>query len=207
MIKDGCLLEDAKNGAGNSSASECREERKTERGGETRWGGRCHDLLGTRCDPYVSNMLTGSSYDYHCHSNLVRSVLPFGLTEFDVHDVLNVFQVTGLDAEGRYFMEASPATKDSFIDFFAEQDLLCALSTCPGGDLSAWGWHQAEEASGDGDGDVAEKKDMKSTCRPIKVEVWEIKESERADVLSGWKTPERNGYRGIHGMNIPSGEA
>jgi uncharacterized protein YcgI (DUF1989 family) len=53
-------------------------------------------------------MLTGASYDFHCHSNLVRAVLPFGLTEFDVHDVLNVFQVTGLDAQGRYFMEASP---------------------------------------------------------------------------------------------------
>lgn len=21
------------------------------------WGGRCHDLLGTRCDPYVNKML------------------------------------------------------------------------------------------------------------------------------------------------------
>ena len=58
-------------------------------------GGRLHDLLGTRCDPYVNRLLTGKDFDYHCHSNLTRAVLPYGLTEFDVHDVLNVFQCTG----------------------------------------------------------------------------------------------------------------
>ena len=58
-------------------------------------GGRVHDLLGTRCDPYVNTLLTGKDFDYHCHSNLTRAVLPYGLTEFDVHDVLNVFQCTG----------------------------------------------------------------------------------------------------------------
>ena len=58
-------------------------------------GGRVHDLLGTRCDPYVRKLLTDQDFDYHCHSNLTRAVLPFGLTEFDVHDVLNVFQCTG----------------------------------------------------------------------------------------------------------------
>jgi uncharacterized protein YcgI (DUF1989 family) len=150
-------------------------------------------------DSTVSNMLTGSSYDFHCHSNLVRSILPYGLTEFDVHDVLNVFQVTGLDSQGHYFMEASPATPSSFITFFAEQDLLCALSTCPGGDLSAWGWHQADESS--------DKPDMKSTCRPIRVEVWVLKEGVRENVLGGWEGPERSGYRGFHGIDVPEGEA
>lgn len=52
----------------------------------------------------VNKMLTGEDFDFHCHSNLTRAVLPFGLGESDVHDVLNVFQVTGLDREGRYFM-------------------------------------------------------------------------------------------------------
>ena len=49
-------------------------------------GGRLHDLLGTRCDPYVNKMLTGEDFHHHCHSNLTRAVLPHGLTEFDVHD-------------------------------------------------------------------------------------------------------------------------
>ena len=33
-------------------------------------------------------------------------------------------------------MKACPAKKGDYLEFFAEIDLLCALSTCPGGDLS-----------------------------------------------------------------------
>ncbi|KAH5895713.1 hypothetical protein HBI89_185400 [Parastagonospora nodorum] len=191
MLKDGCLLSDA---------PDTRAAASDERGQLTRWGGRTHDLLGTRCDPYVSHMLTGAEYDFHCHSNLVRAVLPYGLTEFDVHDVLNVFQTTGLDGQGRYFMEASPATKESYVEWFAETDLLCALSTCPGGDLSRWGWTQAEEEEAGGE------EGMKGTCRPIRVEVWEIGEEVRGEVLGGWRESERSRYRGMHGMGVPKGE-
>lgn len=101
--------------------------------GTSQWGGRVHDLLGTRCDPYVNLLMGGESFDFHCHSNLTRAVVPFGLTELDVHDVLNVFQVTGLDEGGKYFMETSPAKPGEYFEFFAEVDVLCALSTCPGG--------------------------------------------------------------------------
>ena len=138
----------------------------------------------------VNTLLTESTYDYHCHSNLVRAVLPFHLNESDVHDVLNVFQVTGLDAEGRYFMEASPAKPGSFIEFFAEIDLLCALSTCPGGDLSAWGWDS--------------KTNMEDTCRPIKIEVFKIEDT--VGVLHGWTPPAVAAYKGVHGISIPQGE-
>ena len=70
----------------------------------------CHDLLGTRCDPYVNQLLSGAAYDFHCHSNLTRAVAQFGLTEFDVHDVINLFQVTGLMPDDkRYFMKTCPA--------------------------------------------------------------------------------------------------
>lgn len=103
-------------------------------------GGRVHDLLGTRCDPYINQILTGESFDYHCHSNLTRAVMLSGLTEFDVHDVLNVFQCTGLNEDDEYFMKTCPAQPGDFFEFFAEMDLLCALSTCPGGDLSLAMW-------------------------------------------------------------------
>ena len=36
-------------------------------------GGRVHDLLGTRCDPYVNKLLTGEDFHFHCHSNLTRA--------------------------------------------------------------------------------------------------------------------------------------
>jgi uncharacterized protein len=100
-------------------------------------GAGCHDLLGTRCDPYVHKMLTGEELDCCCHSNLVRAVAPYRLNELDVHDVLNVFQVTGLTRDGhQYFCKPYPAKKSDYFEFFAEIDLLCTLSTCPHDDMT-----------------------------------------------------------------------
>jgi uncharacterized protein YcgI (DUF1989 family) len=150
-------------------------------------GARCHDLLGTRCDQYVNELLTGEAFDFHCHSNLVRAVLPRGLTELDVHDVLNVFQVTGLTDDGdQYYMKASPAQRGDAFEFLAEIDLLCALSACPGGDLSVplWG---------------PDAGDPLPTCKPLGVEVYE----PDAELLAGWEPPQPAGYRGLHGITLP----
>lgn len=149
------------------------------------FGGRIHDLLGTRCDPYVNRMLTGEDFDFHCHSNLVRAVAPHGLTELDVHDVLNVFQCTGLNRADKYFMRASPAQKGDHIEFFAEIDLLCALSTCPGGDLSVALWGP-------------DAQDPLTVCRPLGIEVYEIDKS----ILTPWKSPSVAAYGGGHGLGL-----
>ncbi len=149
-------------------------------------GGRVHDTLGTRCDPYVNAMLTGADFDFHCHSNLVRAVRPFGLTELDVHDVLNVFQCTGLNADDRYFMKTCPATVGDHFDMFAEIDLLMALSTCPGGDLSVPLW-----------GDDA--RDPIDVCRPIGVDIFEVPQG----VLARWEPFRRHTYLGGHGLSEP----
>jgi uncharacterized protein YcgI (DUF1989 family) len=146
-------------------------------------GGRVHDLLGSRCDPYVNKMLTGVDADHHCHSNLVRAVAPHGLDEFDVHDVLNVFQCTGLNDDDQYFMKASPARRGDYLELFAEIDLLCALSTCPGGDLSVPLWGP----------DAGDPLDV---CRPLGVEIFELD----PELLSGWRPPARADYRGNHGL-------
>jgi uncharacterized protein YcgI (DUF1989 family) len=53
-------------------------------------------------------MLTGTDFDFHCHSNLTRAIIPYGLTEADVHDNVNLFQVTGLNKEDQYFMQVYP---------------------------------------------------------------------------------------------------
>ena len=146
-------------------------------------GAGCHDLLGTRCDPYVHKLLNGEEFDLCCHSNLVRAVAPFRLTELDVHDVLNVFQVTGLTAEGRYFVKPSPARAGDFVEFFAEIDVLCAISVCPHGDLSVAVW-------GPGAGDAL------ATCRPLVVEIWQ----PAPELLAGWTSPAASDYRGGHGL-------
>jgi uncharacterized protein YcgI (DUF1989 family) len=152
------------------------------------YGGRVHDLLGTRCDPYVNRLLTGQDFHFHCHSNLVRAVMPHGLTEFDVHDVLNVFQCTGLNHDDMYFMRACPAKPGDFLEFFAEVDLLCALSTCPGGDLSVplWG---------------PEARDPIEVCRPLGVAVYRL----APELLIGWQQPPVSAYRGNHGLHPEKG--
>ncbi|KAK0708061.1 hypothetical protein B0H67DRAFT_589206 [Lasiosphaeris hirsuta] len=156
-------------------------------------GGRVHDLLGTRCDPYINTVLSGGEYDYHCHSNLTRAVLPFGLAESDIHDVINLFQVTGLDGDGRYCMSPCPAREGDFIEFFAEQDVLMALSTCPGGDLSLWGF------GGDSE------KEMAKCCRPLKVQVFGLEDQHWLS-SRGWKPSDPANYRGMHGLVVAGGE-
>ncbi|MDV2078000.1 urea carboxylase-associated family protein [Marinobacter xestospongiae] len=149
-------------------------------------GGRVHDLLGTRCDPYVNRLLTGEDFDFHCHSNLVRAVEPWGLTEFDVHDVLNIFQCTGLNSDDQYFMKACPARQGDYLEFFAEIDVLCAMSCCPGGDLSVDLWGENAQ-------------DPLQTCNPLGVEVYRV----APERLQGWHSPEYAPYRGRHGRQAP----
>ena len=195
---------------------------------EGKWGvgeGRemVHDLLGTRCDPYVNHLLArpgrqvvdigdggegeggggeeneaendydhDCDYDYHCHSNLTRALLRHGIPESAVHDVLNLFQSTGLDAQGRYYMRPCPAVAGDYVDFFAETDLLLALSACPGGDLSRWGFGPEG------------RERMRDCCREVKVEVCRLVDEQ--EILKGWREPVPNGYGGAHGMWVPSGE-
>lgn len=150
--------------------------------GRDEQGGRCHDLLGSRCDPYLKKLMTGEDVDHHCHSNLVRAVLPFGLTEFDIHDVLNIFQVTGL-VDDRYFISPCPARSEDFFEFVAEIDLLCAISTCPGGDLSVPRWGP-------------EARDNIAGCRPLEVEVYTLRSADE----TGWPFPPVADYEGRHGL-------
>ena len=147
-------------------------------------GGGVHDVIGTRCDPYTQMLLGGNEYHHCCHSNLTRALvaqtgLPVAEAERHVHDVLNVFMCTGFTRDThQYFMKASPVRPGDFIEFFAEIDLLGALSACPGGDCS--GTHSSDEAK----------------CFPLKVEIFR----PAADALAGWRPAEKSRYSGTHGL-------
>lgn len=147
------------------------------------YGGSVHDVIGTRCDPYTHNLLSGGQYHHCCHSNLTRALaahLGMDLSEAErhVHDVLNVFMCTGFTRDtGQYFMKASPVRPGDFLEFFAEVDLLGALSACPGGDCSTL--HSSDIAS----------------CHPLLVEVF----APEPAALTGWQSPARNAYAGGHG--------
>lgn len=147
-------------------------------------GAGVHDVIGTRCDPYTNHMLKGVDYHYCCHSNLSRALskakgIPLPQAETHVHDVLNVFMCTGFTKDThQYFMKASPVRPGDFIEFFAEIDLLCALSACPGGDCSA------------------SHSDDLTPGYPLLVEIHKPAEG----ALPDWRPPGRNGYDGTHGL-------
>jgi len=147
-------------------------------------GGSVHDVIGTRCDPYTNQLLSGQEYHHCCHSNLSRALaaatgLPLLEAETYVHDVLNVFMCTGFTQDThQYFMKASPVRPGDYIEFFAEIDLLGALSTCPGGDCSSQ--HSSDVAA----------------CYPLNVEIY----SCDPNILSDWESPDRNSYSRSHGI-------
>ncbi len=147
-------------------------------------GGGVHDVIGTRCDPYTNHMLKGVDYHHCCHSNLTRALvtqknIAQAEAELHVHDVMNVFMCTGFTRDThQYFMKASPVRPGDYIEFFAEIDLLGALSTCPGGDCGS------------------SHSDDSTPCYPLKVEVYR----PAADALEGWRPPARSAYSGSHGI-------
>ncbi|MFD1509699.1 urea carboxylase-associated family protein [Lacimonas salitolerans] len=151
--------------------------------GKDDFGGSVHDVIGTRCDPYTGNLLSGTQYHHCCHSNLIRALADeTGLSPADaephVHDVLNVFMCTGFTRDtGQYFMKASPVRPGDYIEFLAEIELLGALSACPGGDCSAE--HSSDTAA----------------CHPLLVEVF----APAPGALDGWHSPAPNGYDRSHG--------
>jgi uncharacterized protein YcgI (DUF1989 family) len=137
-------------------------------------GGRCHDLLGTGCDPFIWKLMNGVAFDRTCYANLTSAVAPYHLTEFDVHDVVNLFMRTGLEpVTGMYFMEPVPARTGDFVEFLAEIDLLCALSSCPAGDISIP--HLGPD-----------RGQAEPTCRPLGVDVFDVDPA----LLAGWRPPD-----------------
>ena len=151
--------------------------------GMDEFGGSIHDVIGTRCDPYTHHLLAGDDYHHCCHSNLSRALAdetgrPLEEVEMQVHDVLNVFMCTGFTRDtGQYFMKASPVRPGDYIEFFAEIDLLGALSACPGGDCSST--HSSDAAA----------------CHPLLVEIF----APADGVLAGWQSPPPSGYDRSHG--------
>ncbi len=147
-------------------------------------GGSVHDVIGTRCDPYTYKLTSQNDYHYCCHSNLTRALVSEKKIKLDdaekiVHDVLNVFMLTGFTNETKqYFMKSSPVRPGDFLEFFAETDLLGVLSACPGGDCGS------EHSS-----DVAK-------CYPLKVSIWDVDKK----FLKGINPSTTSNYNRNHGI-------
>ena len=147
-------------------------------------GGSVHDVIGTRCDPYTSKLLSDSEYHYCCHSNLTRALVNEKRIEINeaeklIHDVLNVFMCTGFTNDTKqYFMKSSPVRPGDYLEFFAETDLLGVLSTCPGGDCGSE--HSSDNVR----------------CYPLKVSIW----STSQELLKDLADSKISSYSRSHGL-------
>ena len=148
-------------------------------------GGSVHDVIGTRCDPYTSKLLSDSEYHYCCHSNLTRALVNEKRIEINeaeklIHDVLNVFMCTGFTNDTKqYFMKSSPVRPGDYLEFFAETDLLGVLSTCPGGDCGSE--HSSDNVR----------------CHPLKVSIW----STSQELLKDLTASKISSYSRSHGLD------
>lgn len=66
-------------------------------------------------------------------------------------------------------------------------ELTACTGTCPGGDLSRWGFGSDNE------------KEMAACCRPLKVEVFRLQDESLLEE-HGWKPAEVSKYEGRHGI-------
>lgn len=162
-------------------------------------GAGVHDVIGSRCDPYTHYLMTGTDYNYCCHSNLTRAALSYNkknrdnddttdntssieLKECHIHDVLNVFMCTGFTRDThQYFTKPSPVDVGDYIEFVAETDLVVSASTCPQGDVSL--------ACGGGGEPIV---------YPLGVEIYKLEEGLLES--SGWSPSDVNAYSGNHGL-------
>ena len=148
-------------------------------------GGSVHDVIGTRCDPYTSKLLSDTDYHYCCHSNLIRALVNEKGIKLDeaeklVHDVLNVFMCTGFTSDTKqYFMKSSPVRPGDYLEFFAETDLLGVLSTCPGGDCGSE--HSSDNVK----------------CYPLQVSIW----SAPQQLLKDLTNSKISNYKRNHGLD------
>ena len=150
------------------------------------FGGSVHDIIGTRCDPYTNNLISGGGQYHHCcHSSLTRALakhcdLKLNIAEKYVHDVLNVFMCTGFTRDtGQYFMKESPVKPGDYLEFFAEIDLIVGLSACPGGNCASE--HSSDQAN----------------CYPLEIEVFSVDPNK----LIGWQKATINQYDRSHGLS------
>jgi uncharacterized protein len=73
----------------------------------------------------------GSPGHANCQDILAATIAPYGMSAFDVPEVLNVFMNPQLHEDGSYEFLASPVKAGDYFAMRAEMDVVMAASACP----------------------------------------------------------------------------
>ena len=88
-------------------------------------------LSGARCNALCYETLNGIKGHNSCQDILAELVKPYGLTHYDVPEVLNIFMKAVFQKDGSYKFIASPVSKGDYVDLLAEMDCLVGVAACP----------------------------------------------------------------------------
>ena len=90
-----------------------------------------------RCNRFSYERRHGIKGHNSCQDILAKIIEPYGLTPWDVPEVLNIFMNPIFEKDGTYKFIASPVSKGDYVELLAEMDCLVGVSACPD-DLSAY---------------------------------------------------------------------
>jgi uncharacterized protein YcgI (DUF1989 family) len=94
---------------------------------------RDHYAYGAHCNAHLWHLYAGVHHR-PCYDNLRYGFAQMGLSQYVVHDNVNLFQKGAYDVfTGAHLVEESDATRGDFIEFYAEIDLIVSVSLCPNG--------------------------------------------------------------------------
>lgn len=97
-----------------------------------------HHFLESHCCPETSERQFGVAGLNGCRLNLLQAIEPFGLSEANLRENINVHEKDWLDPKtGQQSITRGDGRPGDYIEFYAEIDLLVAVSVCPYGDGSA----------------------------------------------------------------------
>jgi len=95
-----------------------------------------NDALYPRCSAFLFEYHYGLAVHTNCHDIQAEAQREFGLTPDDVHDSLNFFMHTGVDANGRPFIADNRAGQGDYVELLALIDVLAVPNVC-GADVMA----------------------------------------------------------------------
>ncbi len=95
-----------------------------------------NDALYPRCSAFLYEYHYGLAVHTNCHDIQAEAQREFGLTPDDVHDSLNFFMHTGVDAAGRPYIADNRARRGDYVELLALIDVLAVPNVC-GADVMA----------------------------------------------------------------------
>jgi uncharacterized protein YcgI (DUF1989 family) len=98
-----------------------------------------HDLIWQPCSKWVYKNRFGVDQE-GCAELLAGALADYGYPQIDVVDPFNIFMKTLIHPKGELEIVEPDSKPGDYIEFSAEMNCLCALSTCPNEYMPTNGW-------------------------------------------------------------------